>query len=135
MLAALNTMPVNIEWQARMAELLDTPHDFFAEAGVDEHDSFEHAFVAFLEQQKGKKEPARAYSLCSAPHERYLAVTVKEEPSPAPGAPPSPGASPSPSPEAPKKEGRVVAVGDSDFASNATIALWRSCCARFFAVV
>jgi ABC-type multidrug transport system ATPase subunit len=40
----------------RMAVLLDgglvfhgTPHDFFAEAGVDEHDSFEHAFVAFLE--------------------------------------------------------------------------------------
>ena len=33
MLAALNTMPVNIEWQARMAELLDTPHDYSAAGG------------------------------------------------------------------------------------------------------
>jgi ferredoxin-NADP reductase len=37
-------------------------------------------FTRFLEDQKGKKEPPRAYSMCSAPHEKYLAVTVKEEP-------------------------------------------------------
>jgi 3-ketosteroid 9alpha-monooxygenase subunit B len=36
-------------------------------------------FTAFLEDLKGRKEPPRAYSLSSAPHERYLAVTVKEE--------------------------------------------------------
>ena len=36
-------------------------------------------FTAFLEHLKGKNEPPRAYSMCSAPHERYLAVTVKEE--------------------------------------------------------
>lgn len=36
-------------------------------------------FTAFLEHLKGKAEPPRAYSMCSAPHERYLAVTVKEE--------------------------------------------------------
>ena len=36
-------------------------------------------FTAFLEDLKGKKELPRAYSMCSAPHERYLAVTVKEE--------------------------------------------------------
>ncbi len=36
-------------------------------------------FTAFLEDQKGKKEPPRAYSLTSAPHEKYLAITVKEE--------------------------------------------------------
>jgi 3-ketosteroid 9alpha-monooxygenase subunit B len=36
-------------------------------------------FTAFLEYLKGKPEPPRAYSMCSAPHERYLAVTVKEE--------------------------------------------------------
>ena len=36
-------------------------------------------FTAFLEDLKAKKEPPRAYSMCSAPHERYLAVTVKEE--------------------------------------------------------
>jgi len=36
-------------------------------------------FIAFLEDLKGKREPPRAYSMSSAPHERYLAVTVKEE--------------------------------------------------------
>src|ERR1043166_6963169 len=36
-------------------------------------------FIAFLEDLKGKKEPPRAYSMSSAPHEKYLAVTVKEE--------------------------------------------------------
>ncbi|HVT58868.1 MAG TPA: oxidoreductase [Thermoanaerobaculia bacterium] len=36
-------------------------------------------FVKYFEDLKGKKEPARAYSMCSAPHERRLAVTVKEE--------------------------------------------------------
>jgi ABC-type uncharacterized transport system involved in gliding motility auxiliary subunit len=46
-------------------------------------------------------------------------VSVKAEPSPAPSASPAPAASPAPSPaESPKKEGRIVAVGDSDFAGN-----------------
>ncbi len=36
-------------------------------------------FVAFLEDQKGKRELPRAYSLASEPAERYLAITVKEE--------------------------------------------------------
>jgi len=47
---------------------------------VDPH-QFEalERFIAFLEDLKGKKEPPRAYSMSSAPHERYLAVTVKEE--------------------------------------------------------
>lgn len=36
-------------------------------------------FTAFLEDQKGKREPPRAYSMSSAPHEKYLAITVKEE--------------------------------------------------------
>jgi 3-ketosteroid 9alpha-monooxygenase subunit B len=36
-------------------------------------------FTAFLEDLKGKRELPRAYSMCSAPHERYMAVTVKEE--------------------------------------------------------
>jgi ferredoxin-NADP reductase len=36
-------------------------------------------FTSFLEDLKGKRELPRAYSMCSAPHERYLAVTVKEE--------------------------------------------------------
>src|SRR5262245_49412515 len=47
---------------------------------IDPHqfDALER-FTAFLEDLKGKREPPRAYSMCSAPHERYLAVTVKEE--------------------------------------------------------
>ncbi len=36
-------------------------------------------FTAFLEDLKGKKEPPRAYSMSSAPHEKYLAITIKEE--------------------------------------------------------
>ncbi len=36
-------------------------------------------FISFLEDLKGKREPPRAYSMASAPHEKYLAVTVKEE--------------------------------------------------------
>lgn len=34
--------------------------------------------VAYFEDVKGKREPARAYSMASAPHER-LAITIKEE--------------------------------------------------------
>jgi len=36
-------------------------------------------WVQFLEDSKGHRETARAYSLASAPHEKYLAITVKEE--------------------------------------------------------
>ena len=36
-------------------------------------------WIDFLEDKMGRREPARAYSLASAPHERYLAITVKEE--------------------------------------------------------
>lgn len=47
---------------------------------IDPHqfDSLER-FIAFFEDRKQKKEPPRAYSLTSAPHERYLAITIKEE--------------------------------------------------------
>lgn len=38
-----------------------------------------HRFIDYFEDVKGKREPARAYSLSSAPHERHLAITVKEE--------------------------------------------------------
>ena len=58
-----------------------------------------------------------------------VATVTVAAPSPAPSAAPSPAASgapspsPSPSPEeaAPKREGRVAAIGDSDFASNALL--------------
>jgi ferredoxin-NADP reductase len=36
-------------------------------------------FTAFLEYLKGTSEPPRAYSMSSSPHERSLAITVKEE--------------------------------------------------------
>ena len=36
-------------------------------------------WIAYLEDMKGRKEPPRAYSLFSAPHEKYLAITIKEE--------------------------------------------------------
>lgn len=36
-------------------------------------------FIAYIEEMKGKREPPRAYSMSSAPHEKYLAFTVKEE--------------------------------------------------------
>ena len=36
-------------------------------------------FTSFLEDLKGKREPPRAYSISSSPHERNLAVTLKEE--------------------------------------------------------
>ncbi|MCY1035118.1 oxidoreductase [Corallococcus sp. BB11-1] len=34
---------------------------------------------AYLQEQKGRKEPARSYSLASAPHEPHVAITVKDE--------------------------------------------------------
>ena len=37
------------------------------------------SFVAYLEHQKGRREVPRAYSMMSAPHERYLSITIKEE--------------------------------------------------------
>ena len=36
-------------------------------------------WVRYLEDIKGRKEPARAYSLSSSPDEKYLAITIKEE--------------------------------------------------------
>jgi 3-ketosteroid 9alpha-monooxygenase subunit B len=36
-------------------------------------------FTAYLEDCKKRKEPARAYSVASAPHEPFIAITIKEE--------------------------------------------------------
>jgi len=36
-------------------------------------------WVEYLEDAKGRREPNRAYSLASSPHEKSLAITVKEE--------------------------------------------------------
>ena len=60
------------------------PERFVYKAGqfctIDPHQFKQIAsMVAYLEQVKGKKEPTRAYSMCSAPSETELGVTVKEE--------------------------------------------------------
>lgn len=57
-----------LEYEAGHFLTID-PHQF---AALDR-------FTAYLEDVKGRKEPPRAYSLTSAPHERYLAITIKEE--------------------------------------------------------
>ena len=47
---------------------------------IDPHQFHElERFIDYFEDVKGRKEPPRAYSMSSAPHERFLAVTVKEE--------------------------------------------------------
>jgi len=37
------------------------------------------SFIAYLEDAKGRKEPPRAYSMSSAPHDPWLGITIKEE--------------------------------------------------------
>ncbi len=47
---------------------------------IDPHQFPELAqLTKYLEHAKGKKEPVRAYSLSSAPHEGHVAITLKEE--------------------------------------------------------
>lgn len=75
--------------------LRETPDTWTLYFFVSEHDKDYHAgqfisisphqfpelsdLVKFFEYQKGKKEPIRAYSLTSAPHEKYVAITIKPE--------------------------------------------------------
>jgi|SRR5687767_2046399 len=56
------------DWHAGQYVSID-PHQF---PGL-------RSLVDYLEHVKGRREVARAYSMCSAPHERYLAITIKEE--------------------------------------------------------
>lgn len=47
---------------------------------IDPHQfDFLSRWIEFMEDLKGRREVPRAYSLYSAPHEKYLAITVKEE--------------------------------------------------------
>lgn len=59
--------PYTFEYKAGQFLTID-PHQFRIIAG----------FTRFLEDLKGRKEPPRAYSMTSAPHEP-LAITIKEE--------------------------------------------------------
>jgi ferredoxin-NADP reductase len=56
------------EWRAGQYVSID-PHQF---VGLQ-------SFTAYLEHVKGRREPPRAYSLSSAPHDPHLAITIKEE--------------------------------------------------------
>jgi ferredoxin-NADP reductase len=58
------------------------PHDYKAGQfiNVDVHQFPElRGLVTFFEEVKKRKEPIRSYSLASAPHEKNLAITIKEE--------------------------------------------------------
>ncbi|MEM7402812.1 MAG: oxidoreductase [Myxococcota bacterium] len=47
---------------------------------IDPHQfSVLSSWIAYLEHCKGKKEQVRAYSMASAPHERYVSITIKPE--------------------------------------------------------
>jgi ferredoxin-NADP reductase len=47
---------------------------------IDAHQFLElKPWITWLEEQKGRREPIRQYSLTSAPHEPLVAITVKEE--------------------------------------------------------
>jgi len=59
-------------------ERLDYQPGHFLMIDPHQFDGLER-FIAFLEDLKGRKEPGRAYSMSSAPHEKYVAITVKEE--------------------------------------------------------
>jgi len=59
-------------------ERLDYRPGHFLTIDPHQFDGLER-FIAFLEDMKGRREPPRAYSMSSAPDERYLAITVKEE--------------------------------------------------------
>lgn len=64
----LDAGPEPRSWRAGQYVSID-PHQFI---GLQ-------SFVSYLEHVKGRKEPPRAYSMCSAPLERHLAITIKEE--------------------------------------------------------
>jgi 3-ketosteroid 9alpha-monooxygenase subunit B len=59
-------------------ERLDYSPGHFLTIDPHQFDGLEQ-LVSFLEDLKQRKEPPRAYSMSSAPHEHYLAITVKEE--------------------------------------------------------
>jgi 3-ketosteroid 9alpha-monooxygenase subunit B len=61
-------MPERVEYLAGQFLTID-PHQFEELADL----------IAYLEDVKKKREPPRAYSMCSSPLERDVAVTVKEE--------------------------------------------------------
>ena len=64
----LSTGENSVEYKAGQFLTID-PHQFPAL----------QRWCIYLEKEKGRKEPVRAYSLSSAPHEKYVSFTVKED--------------------------------------------------------
>lgn len=65
----LHARPEDREYHAGQFLTID-PHQFDALRNM----------IGYLEDAKGQKETARAYSMASGPHDRELAITVKIEP-------------------------------------------------------
>ncbi len=59
-------------------DLLDYKPGHFLTIDPHQFEALER-WTSYLEDKKGKKEKSRAYSLSSAPDEKYLSITVKEE--------------------------------------------------------
>ena len=59
-------------------DLLDYQPGHFLTIDPHQFEALER-WTNYLEDKKGKKEKPRAYSLSSAPDEKYLSITVKEE--------------------------------------------------------
>lgn len=71
-----DTVTIHFE---KTAEAVSFKAGQFLNIDVHQFPALRH-LVAYLHKHKNRKEPARAYSLTSAPHEPQLAITIKEEP-------------------------------------------------------
>jgi 3-ketosteroid 9alpha-monooxygenase subunit B len=92
---ATTRVPATKRFESVVSEVIvETPDTITAVLDVGEPVSYRagqyvtidpHQFPAlgsmtrYLEHMKGRAEPPRAYSMCSAPHEDGVAITIKEE--------------------------------------------------------
>lgn len=92
---ATTRVPATKRFESVVSEvIIETPDTITAVLDVGERVSYRagqyvtidpHQFPAlgsvtrYLEHMKGRAEPPRAYSMCSAPHEEGVAITIKEE--------------------------------------------------------
>ena len=92
---ATTRVPATKRFESVVSEVIvETPDTITAVLDVGERVSYRagqyvtidpHQFPAlgsvtrYLEHMKGRPEPPRAYSMCSAPHEEGVAITIKEE--------------------------------------------------------
>lgn len=92
---ATTRVPATKRFESVVSEVItETPDTITAVLDVGERVTYRagqyvtidpHQFPAlgsmtrYLEHMKGRAEPPRAYSMCSAPHEEGVAITIKEE--------------------------------------------------------